>query len=51
MFFNDSAPVCFWWALLAVLLHELGDEAGPTCLMTGADAGAIVAMKIFVKLD
>src|SRR5215475_13840692 len=29
--------------------HQPGDEAGPTCLMAGAETGAVVAMEILVE--
>src|SRR5437773_12113388 len=35
--------------LFAVLLHELGEQGGPSCLVACADARAVVAVKIFVK--
>ena len=35
--------------LIAVLLNQLGDQRGPTGLVAGADAGAVVAVEIFVK--
>ena len=35
--------------LLAGLLQEFGDEAGPASLMARADAGAIVAVEVFVE--
>jgi hypothetical protein len=38
-----------WDTLLTALLKELGDEAGPASLVTSADAGPIIAVKIFVK--
>src|SRR5437773_4172519 len=34
---------------LTTLLHELGDETGPPRLMTGAEAGAVVAVEVFVE--
>src|SRR5262249_22054464 len=36
---------------LSALLKQLRDDAGPTSLMTGADAAAVVAMKVFVEED
>src|SRR5690348_15627578 len=33
----------------SALLEKLGDEAGPAGLMTGAKAGAVVAMEVFIK--
>ena len=36
-------------AELALLLNELGNKAGPTALVRRAEAGADVAVKIFVK--
>src|SRR5690242_5757349 len=36
---------------LPTLLQQLGDQAGPAALMAGADARAVVAVKVFVKLD
>jgi hypothetical protein len=38
-----------WDTLFTALLKELGDEAGPASLVTSADAGPIIAVKIFVK--
>ena len=35
--------------LLAGLLQEFGDETGPARLMARADAGAIVAVEVFVE--
>ena len=35
--------------LFSVLLNQFGDQRGPTGLMAGADAGAVIAMEIFVK--
>ena len=35
--------------LFAILLHELGEQAGPSRLVACADARAVVAVKIFVK--
>src|SRR5262249_14768351 len=32
-------------------MHDSGDKAGPTGLMTGAEARAIVAVQIFVEQD
>src|SRR6185295_7121062 len=40
--------LCLLW-LFPALLQELGDEAGPTRLMARADAGAIVAVEVFVE--
>ena len=37
--------------LLAALLKQLGDQRGPSGLMAGPDAGAIVAVKILVEED
>ena len=34
---------------LAALLEEFGDQAGPTRLMAGANAGAVVAVEVLVK--
>src|SRR5437016_4669413 len=36
-------------ALFAALLQEFGDQARPAGLMAGAQAGAVVAMKVFVE--
>src|SRR5258705_12594153 len=36
---------------LSVLLHQLRNERGPAGLMTGADAGAVVAVEVFVEGD
>src|SRR5580658_7169135 len=35
--------------LLSALLDQFGDEGGPAGLVTRADAGAVIAMEIFVK--
>src|SRR5947209_15001560 len=35
--------------LLAALLEELGDEAGPARLVARADAGAVVAVEVLVE--
>src|SRR5712691_5409081 len=35
--------------LLAALLQELGDEAGPARLVARADAGAVVAVEVLVE--
>src|SRR5262245_41884352 len=35
--------------LFTALFEQLGDQAGPARLMIGANAGAVVAVKIFVK--
>src|SRR5688572_10784549 len=37
--------------LLPALLQELGDEARPARLVTGADAGAVVAVEVLVEQD
>src|ERR1700719_56149 len=37
--------------LLAALFNQFCDQAGPAGLMTCAEAGAVVAMKIFVEKD
>src|SRR6266545_5588011 len=37
--------------LFPALLQELGHEAGPAGLVTRADAGAVVAMEVFVEED
>ena len=34
---------------LALLLDQFGDKAGPAGLVRSAQAGAVVAMEIFVK--
>ena len=36
-------------ALRAVLLEQLGNEAGPASLVTSADTGAVVAVEVFVE--
>src|SRR6266403_3637940 len=36
---------------LAALLNELGNQSGPSGLVARSNAGAIVAMKVFVKVD
>ena len=38
-------------SVLTALLHKFGDQAGPSGLVAGADARAIVTMEVFVKLD
>ena len=42
-------PLSF--ALFATLLQEFGHQRGPTRLVTGADAGTVIAVKIFVEQD
>ena len=42
-------PNRFLTTLFAALLNQLGDQPCPAGLMTGPDARAVVAMKIFVK--
>ena len=37
--------------LAAALLDEFGGEGGPAGLVAGADAGAVVAVKVFIKED
>ena len=37
--------------LTLVLLDELSNQSGPTGLVTRADAGAVVAVEVFVKRD
>src|SRR5262245_55688521 len=32
-------------------MHSPGDDAGPAGLMTGAEAGAVVAVKVFVERE
>ena len=39
------------FALFATLLQEFGHQRGPTRLVTGADAGAVIAVEIFVEQD
>jgi hypothetical protein len=39
------------FALFATLLQEFGHQRGPTRLMTGADASAVIAVEVFVKQD
>ena len=41
--------VFLWSVLFAALLKELRNETGPTRLMARTDAGAIVAVKVFVE--
>ena len=41
--------LCAFCDLLAGLLEEFGDEAGPARLMARADARAIVAVEVFVE--
>src|SRR2546425_12166677 len=36
---------------LAALLEQLGDQRGPARLVAGADAGTVVAVKVFVEED
>ena len=38
-------------ALFATLLQEFSHQRGPTRLVTGADAGTVIAVKIFVEQD
>src|SRR5215472_13406144 len=38
-------------ALYPGLLQEFGDQAGPASLVIGADAGAVVAVEVFVEED
>src|SRR5579883_953511 len=38
-------------ALFAALLHEFGEQAGPSGLVAGADAAAVVAVEVFVEQD
>ena len=37
--------------LLSILLNQFRNQRGPAGLVAGADAGAVVAMKVFVKRD
>src|SRR5579863_7815056 len=37
--------------LLSALFDQLSDETGPACLVARADAGAVVAMEIFVEKE
>ena len=49
-----AAPEVLLLALqrvLGVLLDQLGDQAGPPGLVAGAEAGAGVAIEIFVEQD
>ena len=39
------------FARLAALLHQFGDNAGPSRLMASADSGARVSVKVFVEQD
>ena len=41
--------LCAFCDLLAGLLEEFGDEAGPARLMARTDAGAVVAVEVFVE--
>jgi len=41
--------LCDFCDLLAGLLEEFGDEAGPARLMARTDAGAVVAVEVFVE--
>jgi hypothetical protein len=34
---------------LAEYVDETGDNAGPACLMAGADAGAVIAMEVLLE--
>src|SRR5579864_2565830 len=36
---------------VARLLDQFGDEAGPSGLMVGAEAGAVIAVEVFEELD
>src|ERR1700687_1827969 len=50
---HSSAPLSGQHLLdvLAALFNQFCDQAGPAGLMAGAEAGAVVAMKIFVEKD
>src|SRR5215470_12443696 len=42
---QPKSGYCTTLPMLALLLEELGDQAGPACLVAGAHATAIVAME------
>ena len=47
---RDSAPV-FQFSGFPALLQQLGNEAGPTGLVTRTHAAAAVTVEILMKLD
>src|SRR5262249_18225805 len=44
---QEHRPICA--ALLPRLLNQFRDQSRPACLMTRADAGAVVSMEVFVE--
>src|SRR5258705_9735088 len=49
--FSSQLKLATDGASLPILLYQLGNECGPPGLVTSADAGAVVAVEVFMEWD